>query len=146
MEKNFVKVRSTKDIVVSLLIIMLGFGLMTLPDSEPINITGYFVVTGGFILIFVLKSAYKDMTTGEIYSKKERYFAQAKHDQLMQSLTCPNRFSTKGENQGSTLRLDVYYNNQKILIQLMEYVPFTYEPCTRFYEHDILTGSKFIHS
>ena len=100
----------------------------------------------GVIFAFVLKTAYKGSITGEIYSKKERYFAHTKLNQLMLSLTSPNRFSTNGENEGNALRLDVYYNRNKVYLQLMEYVPYTYEPCTKFYEHDISDGAKFIHN
>ena len=146
MEKNFERVRSKKDILISVSLLILGCGLMLLPNSDSINVTGFIIVLTGIIFSFVLKTAYKDCITGEIYSKKERYFSHSKLNQLLLSLTTPNKFCTKGENEGSTLRLDVYYNREKVYIQLMEYVPYTYEPCTPFYEHDISNGAKFIHN
>ncbi len=146
MEKNFDRVRSVKDIIISLSLIIAGCGLVTLPNSDAINIAGFFVLIAGLILAFTLKTAYKDILTGEIYAKKERYFSHSKHEQLKQSLTSPTHFCSKGENEGNSLRLDVYYNKQKIYIQLLEYVPYTYEPCTKFYEHDISNGAKFIYN
>ena len=146
MEKNFERVRSKKDIFISVSLIILGCGLMILPNSDSINVAGFIMTLAGVIFAFVLKTAYKDSITGEIYSKKERYFAHAKLNQLMLSLTSPNRFSTNGENEGNALRLDVYYNRNKVYLQLMEYIPYTYEPCTKFYEHEISDGAKFIHN
>ena len=146
MEKNFERVRSKRDIWISVSLLVLGCGLMILPNSDSINVTGFIIILAGIIMAFTLRTAYKDCLTGEIYSKKERYFAHAKHDQLMLSLTSPNHFCNNGENEGSSLRLDVYYNKNKVYIQLMEYVPYTYEPCTRFYEYDISNGGKFIHN
>ena len=146
MEKCFVKVRSRKDIMISLVVMILGLGLMILPNSAPINISGSLVMLIGLLFAFTLKSAYIDPVTGKIYSKKERYFSQSKHDQLMHAVTSPKYFCTNGENEGSTLRLDIYYNEEKVYIQLLEYIPYTYEPCTKIYEHDINTGSKFINS
>ena len=146
MEKNFSKVRSMRDIIIVLIVIMFGFGFTIMPAPIAFKITGIFITIAGIILAFTLKTAYIDKTTGEIYSKKERFFSQSKHENLRRSLACPSHFCSKGENDGNTLRLDVYYNHNKIFIQLLEYVPYTYEPCSQFYEHDINTGSKFIQN
>ena len=144
MEKDFYRVRSMVDIIVTLILLLFGFGFIILPDHEAINVTGMILMLTGIILAFVLKSAYKDISTGEIYSKKERYFAHSKHDQLKHALTSPASFCTKGENEGNSLRLDVYYNHNKVYIQLLEYVPYSYEPCSKFYEHDIKSGANYL--
>lgn len=146
MEKNFIRVRSIKDIVISSVLLISGCALVTLPDSDAINIAGFFIILTGLLLMFILKTAFKDADTGELYTKKERFFAQSKHQQLKHALASPTHFCSTGENDGNTLRLDVYYNKQKIYIQLLEYVPYTYEPCTKFYEHNISNGAKFIHN
>lgn len=146
MEKNFNRVRSTKDIIISFSLIIIGCVFVTLPNSDAVNIAGFFTIIAGLLLAFIMKTSYKDAETGEIYSKKERFFAQSRHEQLKQSLTYPSQFCSKGENEGNTLRLDVYYNKKKIFIQMLEYVPYTYEPCTKFYEHDISNGAKFIYN
>ena len=144
MEKNFCKVRSIGDIIASLLLILFGFGFIILPGAAAINVTGTFVLIAGIILALAMKSAYKDSSTGELYSKKERYFSHAKQEELKHSLTSPNHFCTKGENEGNSLRLDIYYNHNKMYIQLLEYVPYSYEPCSQFYEHDLDKGLNFL--
>ena len=144
MERDFCKVRSMSDMIIVLLLVLFGFGFIILPGFDAINITGIFLTLTGVILGFTLKSAYMDKSTGEIYSKKERFFSHAKHDNLKHALTCPSKFCPEGENEGNTLRLDVYYNDTKVVIQLLEYVPFTYEPCTQFYEHDADIADAFI--
>ena len=144
MEKNFCRVRSMSDIIITILLFLFGIGFIILPGFEGVNIAGYFLIVAGFIMAFVLKTAYKDTATGEIYSKKERYFAHTQQERLQQTLTCPGSFTSSGENEGSGLRLDVYYNSDRIIIQLLEYVPYSYEPCSNFYEHDVKNGSNFL--
>lgn len=146
MVKNFVRVRSVWDIVISISVIIIGCALMILPDSNGIMIAGFFVFAAGLILLWTMKTAYKDESNGEIFCKKERYFPHSKQEQLMHSLTSPTHFNTMRENEGNYYRLDVYYNRKKIYIQLMEYVPYTYEPCTDFYEYNIGDGAKFIYN
>ena len=144
MEQNFCKVRSMGDMIIVLLLILVGFGFIILPGFSTINIIGIVITLLGIVLAFTLKSAYQDKDTGEIYSKKERFFSQTKHEHLKHALACPSKFCSKGEDEGTTLRLDVYYNDTRVIIQLLEYVPFTYEPCTQFYEHDVDTAAAFI--
>lgn len=146
MEKNFVRVRSVWDIVISVAVIIIGCALMILPDSNGLMIAGFFVMIAGFVMLWAMKTSYKDETTGEKFCKKERFFPHSKQEQLMHALTSPTHFNTMKENEGNCLRLDVYYNRKKIYIQLMEYVPYTYEPCTHFYEYDISDGAKFIYN
>jgi hypothetical protein len=119
---------------------------MILPDSNGLMIAGFFVMIVGFVMLWAMKTSYKDETTGETFCKKERYFPHSKQEQLMHALTSPTHFNTMKENEGNCLRLDVYYNRKKIYIQLMEYVPYTYEPCTDLYEYDISDGAKFIYN
>ena len=146
MEKKFTRVRSLWDVVTSLTITLVGCMLMILPDSHGIMIAGFFVFAAGLILLWTMKTAYKDESNGEIFRKKERFFPNSRQEQLKQSLTSPTRFNTIGENEGNCLRLDIYYNQKKLYVQLMEYVPYTYEPCTKLYEHDIFVAAKFIYN
>ena len=50
------------------------------------------------------------------------------------------------EDKGSAVRLDVYYGKTsgKAYLQLFEYVPYTYEPCSGMYEYHISTVDKLI--
>ena len=90
----------------------------------------------GLLLFFVLKSAYKDNVSGEIFTKKERFFSQDMHDKLKKALTCPKDMDFSTEDKGSTLRLDIYFNKARVFVQLLEYVPHTYEPCSPLVEYD----------
>ena len=50
------------------------------------------------------------------------------------------------EGSAQSLRLYIYYNNQikKAYLQLFEYIPYKYEPCSRMYEHHIDRVEKLI--
>ena len=60
--------------------------------------------------------------------------------------TKPDRVDLSEENKGSTVRLDVYYAKKsgKAYLQLFEYIPYRYEPCSKMYEHELANVSKLI--
>ncbi len=144
MEREFIRVRSVKDIVISSLLLIAGSVLVILPTSDSINIAGFFMLLAGLLLFFVLKSAYKDNASGEIFAKKERFFSQEMHERLRKALTCPKDMDFSAEDKGSTLRLDIYFNKARVFVQLLEYVPHTYEPCSPLVEYDRAKGAAFI--
>lgn len=144
MEREFIRVRSLKDIVISSLLLIIGSVLVILPTSDSINIAGFFMLLTGLLLFFVLKSAYKDTASGEIFAKKERFFSQDMHDKLKKALACPKDMDFSTEDKGSTLRLDIYFNKARVFVQLHEYVPHTYEPCSPLVEYDRTQGASFI--
>ena len=144
MEKNFIRVRSIKDIIISSSLIIAGCILTTIPSSTALNITGFFTVVAGLILAFILKTAYKDDDSGEKFTKKERYFSQEMHEELKSALTCPTSLDPDLENRGSSLRLDIYYSKSKVYVQLFEYVPYKYEPCSAIHEHSFEKANKLI--
>lgn len=144
MEREFIRVRSIKDIIISSLLLIAGTVLVILPTSDAINIAGFFMLLTGLLLFFVLKSAYKDNVSGEQFNKKERFFSQDMHERLCKAITCPHDMDFSAEDKGSTLRLDIYYNKTKVLVQLHEYIPHTYEPCSPLVEYDRTKGAAFI--
>ena len=144
MEKNFVRVRSIKDIVISSSLIIVGCILVSIPSSDSVNIAGFFIVVTGLLLAFILKTAYKDSDNGEKFTKKERYFGNEMHDKLKSALACPTTLDPKYENRGSSLRLDIYYSKSKVYVQLFEYVPYKYEPCSSMHEHSFEKANKLI--
>ena len=138
MEKTFIKVRSTKDIAISASLTILGAVLVALPTSTSINILGFFMIFAGIILALALKSGYKDVETGEKFCKVERYFAQSMRQEIASALAArPGSVNLQEENKGNGIRLDVYYSKSlgKAYVQLFEYIPYKYEPCTSLYEH-----------
>lgn len=144
MERTFIRVRSIRDIIISSVLLISGCVLVALPTSTSVNIVGFFLIITGLLLAFVLKTAYKDSISGEKFAKKERYFSQEMHEKLKGSLTCPDKLDLSAEDRGSTLRLDVYYTRTKVYVQLFEYIPHTYEPCSAMHEHTYEKCRKLI--
>ena len=146
MENRFIRVRSSKDVVISSICIILGIILLIMPASASVNIFGFFLLSAGIIFSVVLKSGYKDVETGIKYCKSERYFSHEMHEEIKKKIASPGKINTQEEDKGTSLRLDVYYNKSAgtVYAQLYEYVPYTYEPCSEVYEHPYETGSKLI--
>ena len=65
MEKTFIRVRSIRDIVIFISLIVIGSVLVALPTGAGVNIAGFFMIFAGLILSLILKSGYKDEETGE---------------------------------------------------------------------------------
>lgn len=144
MEREFIRVRSAKDIIISSVSLISGCILVMLPTSDAVNITGFFLILAGLLLAFVLKTAYKDSASGEKFSKKEKFFSQEMHEKIKSALTCLDKMDLSAEDKGSSIRLDIYYNKTKAYVQMFEYIPHTYEPCSAMYEHTYENCHKLI--
>ena len=149
MEKNFIRVRSVKDIFISFTLSLSGIALVVLPTSTGINILGFFLLLIGILLSLTLKSSYKDEETGIKYSKKERYFEGCRRDELSSAISnrnCKCKVALSEENKGNSLRLDIYYSRQagKAYMQVFEYIPYKYEPYSNIYEHEIANVTELI--
>ena len=147
MEKTFIRVHSIKDIVIFISLLILGGILVAVPTSDAVNITGFFLVFAGAILALVLKTGYKDVETNVKYIKKERYFQQAMHAAIADAIASkPDSIDLSQENKGNAIKLDIYFSKAtgKAYIQLFEYVPYTYQPCSKMYEYEISKVVKLI--
>lgn len=147
MEKEFIRVRSVKDIVIFSTLIIAGAILIALPTGTAVNITGFFLIFAGLILILVMKSAYKDTETGVRYQKKERFFQQAMNAPISSALASkPDSVDLSEEDKGNAVRLDIYFSKTsgKAYLQLFAYVPYKYEPCSNIYEYGIENVQKLI--
>ena len=147
MEKTFIRVRSIKDIVIFVSLVIAGSVLILLPTGAAVNITGFFLIFAGLILAFVLKSGYKDTETGERFQKVEHYFQQAMNAPISAALASkPESIDLSEEDKGNAIRLDVYYSKSsgKAYLQLFEYVPYKYEPCSKVHEHPLSKVEKLI--
>ncbi len=139
MEKNFIRVRSVKDIIVFTTLMTAGSVLVALPTSTSINILGFFMIFAGIILMVFMKTGYKDEQSGERFSKEEIFFDKSRQAELSRAI--PVKLCAadlKDSNIGNGIRLDIYYSKAsgKGYVQLFEYVPYKYEPCSAMYEHD----------
>lgn len=147
MEKTFTRVHSIKDIVIFISLLVLGGILVAVPTGDALNITGFFLVFAGAILALVLKTGYKDVETNEKYNKKERYFQQTMHAAIADAIASkPDSIDLSQENKGNALKLDIYFSKAtgKAYIQLFEYVPYTYQPCSKMYEYELSKVGKLI--
>ena len=149
MNKEFIRVRSVKDILISTALTLSGIVLVALPTSVGINILGFFMLLIGLLLFFTLKNSYKDEETGIKYHKKEKYFEGCRRDELSSAISkhnCKCKVDLSKENQGNTLRLDIYYNKQagKAYMQIFEYIPYRYEPYSNLYEHELVNVAELI--
>jgi hypothetical protein len=91
-------------------------------------------------LLFILKTGYKDLSTGIAYSKSERYFAQSLKDDIHRKILAGKvNIDLSAEDQGNGLRLDLYHSKKagKAYIQIFEYIPYKYEPCSDIHEFEI---------
>lgn len=147
MNKEFIRVRSVKDVAISTLMTICGSILLLLPTSDSINILGFFMIFTGIILFLTLRSSYKDTETGIIYSKKEHFFAQSIRQELLDTLTSmPSSISLSEEDKGNGIRLDIYHSKAtgKAYIQMFEYVPYKYEPCSKVLEYNLSDVVKLV--
>lgn len=147
MEKEFKRVLTARDLIISLALIIAGGVLVAIKTSASVNIVGFFMIFAGLIFIMVLRSGYKLVETGEIYKKKERYFAQSLKDSIMTALSSsPESISLHEEDKGNGIRIDVYYSRKNGLAycRAYEYIPYRYEPCSQFYEYKIEKVEKLI--
>ncbi|MBO7190195.1 MAG: hypothetical protein J6V55_06390 [Alistipes sp.] len=140
MEQRFIKIRSTKDIIIFTAFIIAGILLVVLPKNIGANMGGYTLIVIGIILSQILKSDYCDKQTLKRYYKHQLYF-DATQKSLLQSAVAstPNTIDTTSEGAGQTLRLDIYFSRQanRASLQLFEYVPHEYCPCTEVYNYDL---------
>ena len=110
MEKTFTRVRSVKDITIFSSLIILGSVLIALPTGAAINITGFFLIFAGLILMFVLRSGYKEEGSNERYQKEEHFFQQAMNAAIASVLESkPESIDLREADKGNAVRLDVYY-------------------------------------
>ncbi len=139
MEKKFIKIRSIKDITISTTLTVAGCVMVALPTATSVNVAGFFLIFAGLLLFFLLKSAYKEESTGVKYCKTERYFSQAQRQELAEKMASnPNSINLEEEDKGNAVRLDIYHSKQsgKAYLQLFEYIPYKYEPCSKQMEYD----------
>lgn len=140
MKKEFIRVRSIKDITIFSSLIITGSILIALPTGTGINITGFFMIFAGLILAVILRTGYRDAHTKETYSKKEIYFQQSMQQALLEVIRSkPDEVDLKEADKGNGLKLDIYYSRKldQAYIQLFEYIPYTYHACSDIYEHEI---------
>ena len=145
MEKNFIRVRSIKDITISSSLLLIGIILSIVFDSNGAVYGGVALIILSLILLFVLKSGYKDTESGEFYKKRDFSFNKKMKASLLSALaSSPENINPTDEGEG--IRLEIFYSKTsgKAFLQLFEYVPFQYHPCSEVYEYEIDRIKNFV--
>lgn len=148
MEQRFIKIRSTKNIITSLAFIIAGILLVLLPTDVGANMAGYTLIIIGIILARILKSDYYDTQSNERYCKQELYFDSAQKSALLKAIVSnPRQINSASESEGQALRLDLYFSHkaERATLQLFEYIPHEYIPCTEMYNYDIAEIKQLIN-
>ncbi len=139
MEKKFIRVRSVKDIVLFISLIIVGCIFATIPNATGINFAGVILIIAGIIIAFSLRGIYKDVETGEKYQRKELLFKQEMKEPILSALaSAPQSIKLSEEGKGQVIRLEIYYGRTsgKAYLKLFEYVPHQYKPCSEMYEYE----------
>ncbi len=147
MKKNFIRVRSTKDIVISVSLLIIGLTLATIPNADGANLGGCTLIVAGVLLGWLLKSGYKDEESCEKYFRKEYSFLGDMKTPILQALaSAPDTIDLSKEGRGQTLIFRIYYSKRsgKAYLQLFEYIPHQYEACSEMYEYEISKVKKLL--
>ena len=147
MEKKFIRVRQLKDIVIFFLLIIIGCLMTSVTEIIGVNVVGFVIIISGFVYAFVLRDVYKDVETGEKYLRKELLFKQEMKYAILSVIgSAPETIKISEEGKGQVVRLEIYYGKTsgKAYLQLFEYVPHQYEPCSDIYEYETNRIKKLI--
>ncbi len=139
MENKFVKVRSVKDIIIFSVLIILGASLLFIKDSPGANLGGVSLFALGLVFMLFLKSAYKEIESGDKFLRKEFYFPQEMKSHLISALVSnPSSIKVDENGNSQSLKLLLYYSKKsnKVYAQLFHYVPNHYEECSELFEYD----------
>jgi hypothetical protein len=148
MEHRFTKIHSIKDIIIFTAFIIAGILLVVLPENIGANMGGYTLIVIGIILSQILKSDYCDDLSKERYQRHQLYFDTTQKSMLQSAIaSTPNAINISSEGSGQTLRLDIYFSCKanRASIQLFEYVPHEYCPCSEIHDYDLAEIKQLIH-
>ncbi len=147
MEKNFIKIRTKKDTFIFTSFIVVGIAAIVMPTGPAVNIAAALLVLLGLVMAPLMKSGYREELSGKEYLKKEYLFPQTmKQDLLSAVMFRPQALDFSEKDKGTNLRVDVYYSKSvgKVYMQLLEYIPHQYTPCTKMMEYNINSEGKLI--
>lgn len=140
MNKEFARVRSARDLVLSIVLILAGLACVIIPSSIAISILGCFIFVVGIVLFCVLKTERKDKETGIHYNLLHKYYPKSRKNELLAALAGdPAAFDwTESENEES-LRMDVFYSKSAntAFVHCYEYIPYEYLSCSDWFKFDL---------
>lgn len=137
MNKEFSRVSSAKDIIISTVLIIAGLACVILKTPVSINILGCSVIVLGLVLLFMLKSSRKDKETGIAYTEKLKYYPAKRQEEILNALKSDPAsidWTESGNEEG--VRVDIYYNKaqNKAFVQCYRFIPYEYQVCSDWFE------------
>jgi len=133
MEKELVRVRSVRDIVISAAMVAAGIALVLMP-SIPVNILGCCMAIPGVLMLLFLKTDYKDAETGQHFRRIIKYYPASMKAEIMSALKGdPSKSDWKpvpSANDGLMLDIYVSRSGDKVYVRMSEFVPYNYVPCS----------------
>ena len=127
MEK-ITKVRTTKDIIMSIVLLVLGAACFAF-RSTGMMILGGLLILAGIILFFVLRSGCRIEGEEGVFRKEQHFFPDTRYDIIWSEINAGRMLTDfKDEDKAIVVRLDIYRNtsNGKIFGELYKYVPYDY--------------------
>lgn len=139
MEKNFERVRSLRDIIISVIMTAAGIACVVMPTSVSVNIFGMCLAVPGVLMFMFMKTEYKDAETGEHFCRRIKYYPASRKAVILESLGGdPSKSDWKEDAAASGLMLDVYSGvaSDKVYVRVLEFIPYSYQPCSGWFSYD----------
>ena len=137
MNKEFSRVRSANDIIISVVLVVAGFTCVILKTPVGINILGCCAIILGIVLFCMMKSCRKDKDTGICYKQKIKYYSSKRQEEILNALKgnpASIDWTESGNEEGT--RVDIFYckASNKAFVQCYHYVPYEYQVCSDWFE------------
>lgn len=137
MNTTFKKTRTVNDYIKSLSLIAIGFAAIA-SGKESLIIAGVLSIIVGAVLLIVLKSGCRNTENGLVYKKHIIHFAAAYKGELLRNLeNDPAKIRVDENEISNSLMLEIMHCSKAstALCQLYEYIPYSYEPCSKVYSY-----------
>ena len=128
MEKKITKVRTAKDIVISIALLVLGAACFIF-NSTGMMILGAMIALTGIVLFFLMKSGCRIEGEDGVFKKEEHFFPDARYDVIYSEINAGRMLTDfKDEDKAIIVRLDIYRNTStgKVFGELYKYIPYDY--------------------
>lgn len=147
MEKEFVRVRSMRDVIVSAAMTVIGIVLIVLPTSVSVNIFGTCLAVPGVLMLLFYKTDYRDTETGLRFRRVIKYYPASRKAEIMAALKSDlSKVAWNEKGTADGLMLDIYVGHgcNKVFIRVSEFIPYNYEPCSDWFEYDVAHVAQMI--
>ncbi len=146
MNDIIIKARTRYDLLFTLAIILIGIITCIVSTSGAITVMGFTFIFAGAACWFILKSGFRDTATAKIMKKTEVYYAVDHKKRVIEAvLNNPADLADIPQCAMNSIKLNVYYNDEDTYLQMFEYIPCNYKPCTKLVKYKKSDISNLIH-